>query len=380
MRKIIFVVHSLEGGGAEKVASILAEYLQKSEEDIKIILVLSVNDSKRSLGKGIDVRYLNLPGHGRNEHPIAKFFRVIIRLSRILKEESPCTLLSFMDYSNVVSIIGNWLSGRKNRVVISVHTVRTAHIREYKANVRERLMDVLIRTLYNRADSIIAVSRGVSNDLIKQFNIREGLMNIIHNPVDLPIIHSLSEEVVKEECFDADIPVILSVGRLSKEKGFDYLLRAFAHLSEIADVRLAVLGEGEEESRLKELSRNLGIDSNVFFLGFKNNPYKYMKRAAIFVLPSLYEGFGVVIVEAMACGVPVIATRSYDGIDNIINHEKNGLLVPVADEKTLSTAILRLLGSFEEREKYARKAKEKALEFSADKIANQYKEILLNTH
>ncbi len=375
-KKIVFVVPSLRGGGAEKVASSLFESMQSSAENIKLVLVLFERNLLGSFGQNVDIRYLSVSSNKNIIYTIKKFFWVIYRLSKIIQNESPCTILSFMDYSNVVSIIGNWLSGRKNKVIISVHILPTDDLYKYATDFWKKIMGVLIKSLYNKANSIIAVSQGVRNDLVENFRIDKRKIHVIHNPIDLNKIDLLSLEDVSERPLNEDIPIILSVGRLSKQKGFEYLLKAFSVLKGKRDARLIILGEGEEEPNLKELSKSLGVDEKVFFLGFKDNPYKYMKRSTIFVLSSLYEGFGIVIVEAMACGIPVIATKSYVGIEDIIEHEKNGLLVPVADENALAESILRLLDDMELRMSMSEEAKKNIRKFSIERITDQYKAVL----
>jgi len=375
-KKIIFVVHSLKGGGAEKVATTLLEALQDSEENIKLVLVLFDRESTKILASTTDVKYLDVHKNGSVIYTIKKFFKVISSLSRIIKQESPCTILSIMDYSNVVSIISNRLSGKKNRVIISVHAPPTAQMRKYAANLWEKIMGLLIKSVYNKADAIVAVSKHIRNDLIENFKIDNSRIQVVNNPVDLNKISALSEEDVSGELFKEDIPIIISVGRLSKEKGGEYLLKAFALLNGKCDARLAILGEGREDANLRKLSINLGIEKKVFFLGFKDNPYKYMKRSTVFVLPSLYEGFGIVIIEAMVCGIPVIATKCYDGIEEIVEHGKTGLLVNVGDEHGMADSIMKLLNDKELRVSLSEGAKKRVVNFSVEKIINQYKAIL----
>ena len=377
-KKIIFVVPSLRGGGGERVAATLLESLQRSSPNIKLILVLFDAEATGNLGPDIDVRYLNVRKSWDIIYTIKKFFKVIYNLSRIIKNESPCTILGFMDYSNVVSIIGSWLSGKKNRVIISVHNIPIVQMRECSPNFWEKIMGLLIKVFYNRADSIIAVSKHVGDDLVKNSRINKKLIHIINNPIDINRVTRLSNEDVTEEFFNEDAPIILAVGRLSKEKGFEYLLKAVSLLKEGNNARLVILGEGKEEANLRKLSKEIGIDKQVLFLGFKDNPYKYMKRSTIFVFPSLYESFGIAMVEAMACGIPVIATQSYAGIEDIIEHEKTGLLIAAADEKALSESMFRLLNDEELRRSLSIEAKKKVENFSIEKITKKYEKVLLD--
>jgi glycosyltransferase involved in cell wall biosynthesis len=375
-KKIMLVIPSLRGGGAEKAASLLLEeFLKAGVARIVLILFdsgpLSVPASER-----LQIRYLNVKTEGSLIYIVLKFFRVIRGLTAILKEERPCSVLSFMDYSNVAIIISSLMSGRRNRIVLSVHTLLSAQMRIHAANYRVRLIGILVRLFYRRADSIVAVSEAVKADLTENFNIDSQNVLVINNPAVPEEIEKLSSESVAEIVFHEGVPVVLFVGRLSRVKGVDSLLKAFSRVAGQREARLVVLGEGDEKAGLRRLSSDLGLDSKVHFLGYKENPYKYMKNATLFVLPSLYEGFGIVLVEAMACGIPVVATKSYKGIEDIVADEKSGLLVPVGDENALASAIIRLLDDSGLRALLAEEGKKRAIEFSADKIAEKYMAVL----
>ena len=297
-------------------------------------------------------------------------------MRKIIKEEKPNSILSFMDYPNIVAILSNLLSGRRARINISVHTSPTLQLKRYSNNRWNGIISILMRLLYNKADKIIAVSSFIKGDLIKNYGIKESGVMVIYNPVDIEKINTLASEEISLQLFKEEVPIIISVGRLSREKGHEFLLKAFAIMRKKVRMRLVILGEGEEERNLGKLSRNLGINNDVVLLGYDKNPYKYMKRASIFVLSSLYEGFPNVLIEAMACGTPVISTQYNPYPHEIIEHGKNGLLVPVADENALAEAMLRLLNDKVLRKTLAEKAKKRIVDFSIEKITEQYKAVL----
>lgn len=369
----MFVIPSLEGGGAERAASNLLNELSAANVGVTVVLF------SKKIGYGlpdkIKVRYINLEPHKNPIYTIIKFFLIVFNLAKIIREEKPFNILSFMDYANIVTILSNILFVKKAKMTISVHIPPTMHLQRYSKDFWNKIISPLIRILYNKADKIIAVSDLIKNDLINNYRINNKKIVTIYNPVDISKINILTKEEISHPWFREDTPIILSVGRLSKQKGFNHLLKAFAIVQKEGDVRLLILGEGEEEEYLKGLSRELRISSNVYFAGFQENPYKYMKRSTIYVLSSFYEGFPNVLVEAMACGIPVVSTM-YPGSDEVIEHEKDGLLVPVADEKALAEAMLRLLKNPEERGKYSVEAKKKVESFSIEKIARQYKDVL----
>lgn len=375
-KKILVVIPSLEGGGAERVASILLKEL--SMTDIDIVLVLFSKKYAYGVPSKVKLRYIDIEPRKNFIYSTVKFFLIISKLRKIINEEGPLNILSFMDYANVTVLLSNIFFRGKAGVIISVRTALSLYLHEYSRSFLNRVISFFVRLLYNKADKIIAVSDFSRNDLIQNFGIRPEKIITIYNPVDINKIKILAEEEVSHPWFKDKIPVVLAIGRLSKEKGFDYLLRAFAIVSEKMDVRLLVVGEGEEEISLKNLSKSIGIDKDVVFLGFEKNPYKYMRRATIYVMSSLYEGFPNVLIEAMVCDLPVISTVYNPNSNEIVENEKTGLLVPVADEGALSDAILKLLNDPSERIRLAANAREKVKEFSVEKIAGIYRKALLD--
>jgi len=378
-RKIMFVIPSLGGGGAERVASNLL--IEFSKKDVELLIVLFNKSSEKiyyNLPHAVKVRHIGISPISNIMYAGVKFIVLIIKLAKIIRDEKPDSVLCFMDYTNIIGILSNILAGSKARITISVRTSPTLHFRRYARGFFNDVISVFMKLLYNKADAVIAVSEWIRNDLIDNFNIDRARVVVIHNPVDIRSIDTLAAQGVAHPWYSEDIPIIFTAGRLSKEKGLDYLIKAFAIARKRCILRLVIMGEGAEEDALRNLSRSLAFDEDVAFLGFNKNPYQYMKRSAIYVLPSLYEGFPNVLVEAMACGLPVISTMYNPGANEIIQHEKNGLLVPVADEKALAAAILRLLNNPEESERYACEAKKKVEDYTLDKIADQYDRVLRN--
>ncbi len=374
-KKIIFVVPSLQGGGAEKVAETLLGSMRNSP-DLELTLVLFRKRASEYLGQDVTVKNINVRERGSFVYTAFKFIKIVVSLAIIIIHVRPHTIVGFMEYSNIVTIISNWLAGKKSKVVVSVHAPPSCQIVEYGAGYREKIAGLLMKMLYNKADSIVAVSESVRKDLVENFKIHKTLIRVISNPIDLNKIALLSEEKVNEEVFCRTFPIILAVGRLSKEKGHDTLLRAFSLLRLKTQAKLVILGEGKEEKKLKQLGEQLGIEEEVCFIGYKTNPYKYMKRSTLLVHPSLYEGFGIVLVEAMVCGIPVISTRSYEGIENIVEHEKTGLLVKAGDEQAIAESMVRLLNDAAFSQKLSKEAGKKAEEYSVEKIMNQYRAVL----
>jgi len=166
--------------------------------------------------------------------------------------------------------------------------------------------------------------------------------------------------------------LVVSCGRLTPIKGYSYLLEAFRNVRSHMSVELRILGDGELQEELENKIDALNLNNEVELLGFHSNPFKFMRAADVFVLSSLSEGFGNVIVEAMACGTPVVATDCPHGPGEIITHGENGLLVPPADVDALSDALLRVLRDDRLQKRLAKNGKERARDFHASKIGQQY--------
>ena len=375
--KIMFVIPSLEGGGAERVATVLLGEFCKAK-NVDTILVLFHKNIGYELPDNLKIICLNIGEHKNFVYTATKFFLIIIKLIKILRKEKPHSVLSFMEYTNLIVILSNFFSNIKTKIAVSVHSSPTLYLHKYGRNFWDKATLVLMRFLYNKANRIITVSEFIKYDLINNFGVNQSKVTVIYNPVDLEKISISAMEDASHPWFGDNIPVILSAGRLSKEKGFDYLIKAFAIVRREMNVRLMLLGQGSEENFLRELSSKTGVDKDIAFLGFQQNPFMYMRRASVYVLSSLYEGFPVALVEAMACGVPIISTLYNPGFNELVENEKNGLLVPVADERALAVAMLRLLNNPEERRKYSAQAKESVRQFSIKQIVEQYKSVLID--
>lgn len=370
----MFVVPTLEGGGAERVAADLLEAFSKT--DVSLLLVLFNQKQGYGVPDGLKVRYLNIGEYKNLVYTVIKFFLIIFRLMKVIREEKPSNILSFLDYTNVVVLLANMLLLQKVKIAITVHIPPTLHLHTYEKGVTNRLLSMLMQLFYKKADKIITVSEFIRNDLIANFGIHQERVVTIYNPISFDEIGERICEEVEHPWFKENIPVLISAGRLTKQKGFDYLLKAFAVVKEQTNARLVILGEGEDEIVLKELSMKLGLDKDVDFLGFQKNPYKYMKRSALYVLSSLYEGHPMVLLEAMACGLPVVSTIYNPNTNEVIENGKDGLLVPIADYKALAEAIIRLLRDTSLCNALSQEAKRKVEGLSLERIVEQYKKVL----
>jgi glycosyltransferase involved in cell wall biosynthesis len=333
-RKVLFLIPNLSGGGAERVMSNLLNYFSNV---FKVVAVFFNNNHVYPLPNNCKVYYLD------NDLPRIGFIKKLMRiiyLRNVIKKEKLDVALSFL--ANLYLITSAIFPRRLNvKLIIAEHNT-ISYILKFSKN--KTLKKILSKALYKKVDNIIAVSKGVKEDLVKNFNLPQEKIKVIYNPHDIDKIQELTREQVNHPWLvDKKYPVIISVGRLTYQKGQDILLKAFKIVSEKIESRLIILGEGPLLKQLKDLAKELGIENKVDFVGFQKNPFAFIARSDVFVLSSRWEGFPNVLIEAMACGVPVISTDCPSGPNEVINNYENGILVPVENIKQLADAIILLL-------------------------------------
>lgn len=289
-------------------------------------------------------------------------------LWRYLSENDINVLLSTMEIPNIISVLAGRIT--TTPVVLRIASVNSRRNRQG----RYRTIPLLKRLLYPRADSIIAISDSVGRYVVEKTGVGPQEVTTIYNPAFDPEIPIKARESVDHDWLvDSEKRVVIGVGHLKPAKDFPTLLKAISYLNQSDDVYLLLVGEGERKSRLAELATQLGIRDHVSFPGFVDNPYAYMARADVFALSSAWEGFGNVIVEAMACGTPVVSTDCPGGPSEILEGGAYGALVPTGDEIALANAIRDMLRRPMDSELLVSRAKE----FSIDTIADQYEQTLL---
>ncbi len=379
--KVLFVIPNFWMGGAERVLSVLLEHLDRN----KIQPFCIVYDLRRTYKVPEDVKMhcLNLPGTDSKFKKIVYTLKRIIKIKRIIKKEEPDIVFSFLHKVNLLTIFTMLLAyilknKGKTKLFISERTTISVHLKKCKRGYRE-ITKFLIKHFYPMADKVIANSLGIKEDLIMNFNFSEGKIDVIYNPVDIAEIDKLSqEEVVEHPWFQEDIPVIINVGSLNIPKAQSYLLKAFKLVRDKVRSRLVILGEGEKEYELKQLAEDLRITDDVAFLGFQGNPFKFVRKSSVFVLSSIYEGFPNVLIEAMACGVPVVSTRCPSGPAEIITDSVNGFLVPVKDEVKLAEAILQIITNPDMAASMAYEAKISVAKFDVKTAIKEYEKLLIS--
>jgi glycosyltransferase involved in cell wall biosynthesis len=370
MIKLLIVIHSLKGGGAERVLINLLKGLDRGKFSITLVLYEGVFDFP--CPDNVDIEILDISA-SRNFFKLARgFILKIMALARSIKKHNPDIIFSFLSSTNVTVILAREFAATKARLIISEHTHPTTNLKnEMYGNITKLFM----KKLYPKADKIVTVSEWIKQDLVQNFHLPENKIKAICNPVDSENIELLSREEIENIWFKSDIPVIVAVGRLTKQKGYPYLLRAFSIVREQLSCRLLIIGEGEDKTMLDTMAKELGIEKDTIFPGFQKNPFKYMAKSSLFVLSSLYEGFPNVILEAMTLGLAIVATDCPSGPSELIDDGQNGILVPVKDEKALAHAIVEVLKNDKLREDLGREAKLKAQRFALSEITKDYQKL-----
>ena len=298
-------------------------------------------------------------------------------LARYLRRERPSALISAFPFENLLAIAAKRLSGVDTKIVVTERNTTTRSTmlgRRWK----RRYLPALVRRQYPMADAIVAVSDGVADELAQHTGLARPQIVTIHNAVVNRSMLAKAGEPAPHPWFaPSEPPVILGVGRLTPQKDFPTLLRAFALVRARRRARLVIVGEGRPEARdaLLRLAAELGCGEDVSLTGFTHNPFCYMAAASVFVLSSLHEGLPGVLIQALACGVPVVSTDCPSGPREILEGGRYGRLVALGDFSAMADAIGEALGRPGDRE--ARMARGR--QFTVERAVDRYLGLLSNT-
>ena len=287
-------------------------------------------------------------GHLERIPPGVRVIRLDVRTSllalpavvRYLRQHRPATLLAAKDRASRVALLARRFAGVDTRVVLRMGMHLSGSLAAHSA-LRRWSRFLPVRWLYPQADRIITVSEAVADDLATIARLPRSRFSVIRNPSIPDDLAERAAAPVPHEWLapDAAVPVVIGVGRLTRQKDFATLLRAVARLHRERPVRLILLGDGPLRDTLEALARELGVAEAVHFAGFQANPYAWMARASLLALSSRFEGAPNVLVEAMALGVPVVATDCPSGPDEILDGGRIAPLVACGDHAAMATAI-----------------------------------------
>jgi glycosyltransferase involved in cell wall biosynthesis len=331
--RIAFFIPYFGDGGVERTTLILGRMFIKDGHSVDLLTLQPWGPFLKHIPS--EIRLIDLK--------TSRTITALPKLVKYLRKEQPTALISAQYYANIVSIWAYMLSGVRTKVIVTERLALSQGLTRRK-RLSEYLLPYLIRRFYPKAYAVVANSRAGAEDLACILGWPRERVYCIYNPTYDESILERAKEPVEHPWFQSgESPVVLSVGRLTYQKDYGTLLRAFAQVRKELFCRLVILGEGDERQRLEMLAEQLGVKEDVTFLGFVENPYKYMARASVFALSSRYEGLPNVLIEALACGVPVVSTDCLSGPREILLDGQAGLLVPVGDDKTMAQGILSLL-------------------------------------
>lgn len=358
---IAIYLPSLRGGGAERSMMTLANGF--AERGYRIDLVLAQAEGPYMSEVHDSVRVVDLRA--------GRVIRSLPGLVRYLRRERPKALLSALNHANVIAVLAHRLAGSEARLVVSERNM-VSLAAEDRTSQTSYLMRHLMSLTYRWADAVVTVSNGVRDDLIDAIGVPQDRVQTIYNPVvDEGLLTRAHEPIAHSWFAQGAPPVILGVGRLTPQKDFATLIRAFSLVRRRCDARLMILGEGELRSDLETLIQSLGLEHDVVLPGFADNPFQFMRNAAVFVLSSRWEGLPGVLIQAMACGTPVVSTNCPSGPAEILEDGRWGRLIPVGDVEGLAEAILATIDA-EEQPNVTRRAQD----FSVERAVQAYLEVL----
>ncbi|HEY0590559.1 MAG TPA: glycosyltransferase [Thermoanaerobaculia bacterium] len=361
--RIAIFVPNLEGGGAERVMSTLANRFVRDGFRVEMVLMSATGPYLDELDDRVAVVDLGA----------RRLMRSAGRLARYLRSNRPDAMISTPGDANVIAWLAWKLAGSKGRLVMREAVHESGH-RAAAAGIRDRALAFLRRRAFGFASHIVAPSVGVAEDLVRNVGIAPERVTVIPNPLDLPRIEELARALVPDLPLGTDVPIVLGMGRLMAQKDFASLIRAFAIVRQSRNAVLVILGDGEERKALVELAEELRVGHGVMMPGFVANPFPYLRRAAVFVLSSRYEGLPNALLQAVALGIPVVATDCPSGPREILDEGRWGRLVPLGDVAAMAEAIIEGLdGRLDTmpREIVAER-------FGVEKIAGEYLAVLLD--
>lgn len=360
---VAFFTRNLEVGGAQRVLVNVTAEFAKRDQNVEIVLQKKQGALLEHVHDDVSIVDLNAD----------PFIPIVQALREYLKKRRPDVLVSTVNTANLAAIMAVKTTRTGTRHVVRIANTLSKIAQGYDKRLTDRPFPYLMRLLYPQADQLVAVSGGIANDLVKNYGIDRNKIEVIYNPtVTDALIEQSNEPVDHAWLNNSEIDVILGVGSLTKQKDFSTLIRAFYRVQKKRGAKLMILGKGKQREQLETLTQKLGIEDSVALPGQVSNPYAYMTQADVFVLSSRWEGCPNVLIEALACGCPVVATDCPHGPSEILEDGKYGPLVPVGDQQTLANAIVDTI----ESPRDTAMLKDRGSDFYVQSITDEYERLL----
>jgi glycosyltransferase involved in cell wall biosynthesis len=365
--KILCLGGDLNGGGAERVQLELLRRMDRGIFDIRLAYLRESGDLRSFVPLDLEPQYLagGVPKVRLNPLGALRRLYALARDADLILAMQECTP------TYLAVIVGRI---QRKPVVGWVHVSISSAMNAYSPWHR-----FVGPALYRRAARLVGVSGGVVQDLRSSYRVRIERLCTILNPIDLLNVRTLAADSLPPQGMSwFSKPSILGIGRLVKQKRFDLLIRAFVQeVGRGADIHLILLGKGPEQHNLEVLAKELGVSERVFFAGFQTNPYPFIKAATVLASSSDYEGLGMVLLESMAIGTPVISTDCPSGPSEILEGGRHGILTPVGDWESLGSAIGRMLMCEVERKTFISRALLRVEDFQIDRQTKCWEKLLM---
>lgn len=318
------------------------------------------------------------PPRGLTLRSVREFWRECAGLRRILRETGATTVSTFFMRGHLVALATRALMAPGIRVVINIHeNVSERAAADYPRPLERMLMRLFVRRLFRRADAVVVPAGVIRDDLVTHHGAASSHVTVCRNPVDLDAIRAGAPDDVEPWARRAPgRHLLVGIGRLVDFKAYHVLVEALSLLPASLDAHAIIIGSGPEHDALVELARRLGVQERVHLIGNQANPWKYLARADVFVHPSRTEAQGLVFVESMALGVPVIATNASAGIRESLGEGRHGVMVPPDDPAALASAIDLVLSDRALRDSLVEGGHEMAGRFSLPSSVAQYERVL----
>lgn len=357
-KRVAIFLPSSRGGGAERSMISVANHFAKEGFNVDIAFVNA---------QGAFLKYVD-PSVNVVDFQKSRTVYCLTKLIRYLFFAKPRVLICVMEHLSVVAIIAKAICRSRSKVIVSVRNTITERSVKQRWASRDRIK----RWIFQRADGYIAVSESAKDAFSATYGIEANDIKVIYNPLDLSEIDCLAEQVPRHPwARNKDLPIVLGVGRLTPQKDFLSLVKAFSLVREQIKCRLVILGEGEQRQEIESAIKFFGLQDDVLLPGFVDPPYSWMKNSDVFVLSSAWEGLPGVLLQAMACGTPVVATDCPGGNAEILQNGKWGSLVPVGDHAALAQEIVNIIENGS-----CKMPRSRAMDFCADAVMAQYKRLL----
>ena len=374
--RLLYVHPTIAFGGAERTTATLLEKLDKSVFDVLFI-------TKKGVFHPLPaerVLYIDDLGIHDGFAGIRSLINDTKIMLQLIKRERPDIVFGMLHYACIMLSITKIFLRDNVRIITSPRTPSREAVRFYcgQRTADKALWNFMIRFFCRYSDQIVVASEGIKEECITEYRAKRNKVVTINNSINARSVMISSLEPIDAARYP-DHFIISTAGRLSAEKNMAVLLKAFALLRRDLRAKLWIVGEGPERPHLESLAAGLNIVDDIVFWGFQENPYRFIKKSDIFVHTSLFEGFGNIILEAMACGVPVIATDCPFGPREIINSGENGVLVPVSDEGALAKALKMVLENKEAGKRLVENAHKRVLEFTPERMVSRYEDVFLRS-